>query len=89
MLRWARKLAWVVGPLALAGEVGHRLLDGMGQVLAHHLFHIVFAGGAATVFVVWLLRDIRAHGRPRFTWRLRPETAPRPGAGPRRAGART
>ena len=82
--RWLGKLAWVVVPLAAVGEAGHQLLGRWGQVLAHHLFHIVFGLGAAIVFVVYAVLDIRRNGWPSFSWHLRPpgqhptEAAPRP-----------
>jgi hypothetical protein len=70
------KLAWLAAPLALAGELGHQLLERLGQVLAHHFFHIVFGLGAAAVFAAYVLVDIRRNGRPTFSWRIR---APRDG----------
>lgn len=80
---WARSAAWVVIPLAVAGELGHQLLERAGQAVAHHLFHIVFGLGAAMVFGIYVLRDIRRYGWPTFSWRIRPperqrRTAPRP-----------
>jgi hypothetical protein len=71
--RWARKMAWLVVPLALVGEFGHHLLERLGQTLAHHFFHLLFAGGAAVIFGVFVLVDVRRHGWPTFSWR-----APRP-----------
>jgi hypothetical protein len=80
--RWIRKVAWLVVPLALFGELGHQLLERLGQVLAHHLFHILFGLGAALVFGIYVLLDIRRHGWPSFSWRIRPSedpnTAPQP-----------
>jgi hypothetical protein len=80
---WARRAAWVIVPLAVAGELGHQLLERMGQTVAHHLFHILFGFGAALAFGIYVLVDIRRHGMPTFSWRLRPperarRTASRP-----------
>jgi hypothetical protein len=72
--RWIRKLAWLVVTVAVLGEVGHQVLGRWGQALAHHFFHIAFAGGAAVIFVWFVAADVRRHGRPEFTWRLRPRT---------------
>ena len=75
---WVLKLAWLVVPLALLGEAGHQLLGLLGQTLAHHFFHIVFGLGAVTVFAVYVAIDVRRHGWPSFSWRIRPgETGPR------------
>jgi hypothetical protein len=74
--RWVRKLAWLVVPLALIGELGHQLLTGLGQTLAHHFFHVLFAGGAAVIFGAFVLVDIRRHGWPTFSWRA-PDPAAR------------
>jgi hypothetical protein len=70
--RWARKLAWIAIPLFLVGEAGHHVLESLGQTLAHHLFHVLFAGTAVLVFAVYVVVDVRRHGRPTFSWRLRP-----------------
>jgi hypothetical protein len=70
--RWARKLVWVLVPLAAVGEVGHQLLEHLGQALAHHFFHILFGFGAAVVFGTYVLLDIRRNGWPTFSWRIRP-----------------
>lgn len=72
--RLARRVAWIVVPLALLGELGHQLLGRLGQTLAHHLFHILFAGGAAVLFIAYVAVDIRRHGWPTFSWRLRART---------------
>ena len=69
---WVRKLAWLAVPIAIAGELGHHLLERLGQTLAHHFFHIVFAGGAAIVFVIYVAIDVGRHGWPAFSWRMRP-----------------
>jgi hypothetical protein len=66
------KLAWLAAPLALAGELGHQLLERLGQALAHHFFHILFGLGAAAVFAAYVLVDIRRNGWPTFSWRVRP-----------------
>jgi hypothetical protein len=75
---WARKLVWVAIPVVVVGEAGHHLLERMGQAVAHHLFHILFAGGAALLFGIYVAVDIRRHGWPRFSWRLRTEPPPGP-----------
>lgn len=67
--RWVIRMAWLVVPVALIGEAGHHLLEALGQTLAHHFFHIVFAGVAAVAFVVYVAVDVRRHGWPTFTWR--------------------
>jgi hypothetical protein len=77
-VRWARKVAWLVVPLALVGEFGHYLLERLGQTLAHHFFHILFAGGAAVIFGAFVLVDVRRHGWPTFSWRARPPPSPGP-----------
>jgi hypothetical protein len=77
--RWLRKLAWLVVPLAVIGELGHQLLGRLGQVLAHHFFHVVFGAGAIVAFAAYVWIDIRRHGWPAFSWRLRvPEAGPGP-----------
>jgi hypothetical protein len=67
--RRAARAALVVAGLALVGELGHKLLDRFGHALAHHLFHVVFAGAAAVAFVTFVVVDVRRHGWPTFTWR--------------------
>jgi hypothetical protein len=69
--RWAVKLLLGLVPIVLLGELGHHELNRLGQVLAHHMFHVLFLGGAAVVFAVYAMVDIRRHGRPSFSWRLR------------------
>ena len=69
---WLLKLTVLALPLAVVGELGHRLLGRLGQVLAHHLFHVLFGLGAALVFGAYVLVDLYRHGRPTFSWRLRP-----------------
>lgn len=76
MVRWARRMALLILPLAIVGEAGHHLLNALGQTLAHHFFHILFAGGAAVIFMVYVWVDVRRHGWPTFSWRIRPP-APR------------
>ena len=77
---WVIKLAWLGVPLVLIGETGHHLLGRLGQTLAHHFFHILFGAGAVAVFAIYAIVDIRRHGWPAFSWRLRPEdgTGPQP-----------
>jgi hypothetical protein len=67
--RWASRVLLAVVPIALLGEVGHQLLG--GHDLAHHLFHVVFLGGAVGGFTAYAIVDIRRHGVPSFRWRLR------------------
>jgi hypothetical protein len=67
--RRAARAVFVVGGLALVGELGHQLLERFGQALAHHLFHVVFAGAASVAFVAFVIVDVRRHGWPSFTWR--------------------
>lgn len=78
--RWAIRLLLLAVPLALFGELGHQLLEHLGATLAHHLFHILFAGGAAGAFVLYVAIDVRRHGWPSFSWRIRRNgaTAARP-----------
>jgi hypothetical protein len=70
--RWFGKLALLAVPLAVVGELGHQLLERLGQVLAHHFFHILFGLGAAGVFAAYVLVDVRRNGWPTFSWRIRP-----------------
>jgi hypothetical protein len=56
-------------PVAAVGEAGHHLLDGLGQAVAHHLLHVLLAGGAALAFMVYVVVDVRRHGWPTFSWR--------------------
>lgn len=44
--------------------------------LAGHAVHLLLVVVAALVFVVFVVRDVRAHGRPSFSWRLRPRDRP-------------
>jgi hypothetical protein len=81
LVRWARRMAWVVLPIALVGELGHQVLQRAGQALAHHFFHLLFGAGAVVAFTIYAIVDIRRNGWPGLTWRLRPP-APEPG-GPR------
>ena len=74
--RWIRKLAWLVVPLAVLGELGHQLLGRLGQVLAHHFFHIAFGLGGVLIFGAYVFLDIRRHGWPTFSWRIRPQADP-------------
>jgi hypothetical protein len=67
--RWLVRLAWLVVPVAVVGEAGHHLLESLGQTLAHHFFHILFAGGAAAAFIVYVAIDVRRHGWPELSWR--------------------
>ena len=75
--RWVIRTAWLGVPLVLLGESGHLLLNWIQAQLAHHFFHIVFGIGAGVIFLTYVVRDIRANGRPEFSWRLHPP-APRP-----------
>jgi hypothetical protein len=68
--RRVARAALMVAGLALVGELGHQLLDRFGDALAHHLFHVVFAGAAAAAFVAYVVVDVRRHGWPTFTWRV-------------------
>jgi hypothetical protein len=65
-------MAWLAIPMIVTGEAGHHLLEVMGQALAHHLFHVLFAGGAVLAFGIYVALDVRRHGWPTFSWRLRP-----------------
>jgi hypothetical protein len=81
--RWARKVTWLIVPLALVGEFGHHLLERLGQTLAHHFFHVLFAGGAAVIFGAFVVVDIHRHGWPTFSWRARPPIPAGSSASPR------
>jgi hypothetical protein len=70
-LRWLRGGILLVIPIALLGELGHRLLDQLGRSFAHHLFHILFGAGAIVVFVVVVLLEVRRNGWPSFSLGLR------------------
>ncbi len=66
--------AGALGLLLLAlGEAGHHVLEHAHQEIAHHLFHILFGAGAILVFGLYMFREVRRNGWPRFTWRLRAE----------------
>ena len=60
----------------LLGELGHVVLDQLNAGLAHHIFHLAFPLVAFAVFAVFVARDVRAHGWPRFSWRLRGHPVP-------------
>jgi len=67
-----RRALWLLVPIAILGEAGHQVLGRIGTAAGHHLFHIAFGGGAVLVFAVFVALDVRRHGWPRFSWRLRP-----------------
>ena len=69
--RLRRALLFALG-LGLLGELGHQLLGRWGQALAHHFFHILFGAAAILAFGIYAAVDIRRHGLPRFSRRLRP-----------------
>jgi hypothetical protein len=73
------RAVWVLVPVAMIGEAGHHLLSALGQTLAHHVFHFMFAGGAALAFAVFVAVDVRRHGWPTFSWRGSPRGADGPG----------
>ena len=71
------KIAAMVVLAAGLGEVGHLLFERFAWA-GHHAFHLAFPIVAAGVFVAYVARDVRRHGLPGFSWRLRPdEPAPR------------
>jgi hypothetical protein len=72
-------LVLVALPIAVVGETGHQVLERLGQSLAHHFFHVVFAGLAAAIFVGYVAVDVRRHGWPTFSWRTRPDDPRAPG----------
>ncbi|HLB62394.1 MAG TPA: hypothetical protein VJN50_06665 [Actinomycetota bacterium] len=76
-LKRLARLGAVGGALVALGEAGHVLLDRFGTAFGHHLFHVLFAGGAAILFGVFALVDIRRNGLPRFSWSLRPQAGAR------------
>jgi hypothetical protein len=80
--RWAVRLAWLVVPVALIGEAGHHLLEALGRTVAHHLFHIAFAGLAAAAFIVYVAVDVGRHGWPTFSWRISPAGSKHPSPTP-------
>ena len=65
----------LLATLVVVGEAGHIALDDMNAVIAHHVFHMVFPLIAFAVFGLFVARDVRAHGWPRFSWRLEPAPA--------------
>jgi hypothetical protein len=77
--RWVTGLALVALPVAVVGETGHQVLERLGQTLAHHFFHVVFAGLAAAIFVGYVALDVRRHGWPTFSWRARTNDRRAPG----------
>ena len=66
------RLVFVLVALAITGEAAHMVFDQVNAVVAHHFFHIVFPLAAFLVFAALVARDVRAHGWPRFSWRLAP-----------------
>jgi hypothetical protein len=77
--RWVTGLGLVALPVAVVGETGHQVLERLGQTLAHHFFHVVFAGLAAAIFVGYVAVDVRRHGWPTFSWRARTHDRRAPG----------
>lgn len=73
------RLALIALPVAVVGEAGHQVLERLGQTLAHHFFHVVFAGLAAAIFVGYVAVDVRRHGWPTFSWRGPSGGSPGPG----------
>lgn len=37
----------------------------------HHLGHVLLLGGAVATFLIFVAIEVRRHGRPTFTWRIR------------------
>jgi hypothetical protein len=68
--REARPIALATVTAVAAGDTLHVALHALAVPLPHHLFHIVFIGGAALVFWIWVALDVSRHGAPRFSWRL-------------------
>jgi hypothetical protein len=66
----ARRFLWAAVAVAVVGEGGHRLFDAYGTALGHHAFHVVTVGGATLLFAAIVVGDIRANGRPHFSWKL-------------------
>ena len=69
-------VAFVLPVLAFLTS-GHResLEGGTGfhsHLLAHHLFHVIFIGGAALVFCAYVAVLVMHEGWPTFSWRLDP-----------------
>ena len=65
-------LACVSVVLVVLGEAGHVLLDELNALVAHHFFHLVFPVVAFLAFGGFVAHDVRAHGWPAFSWRLKP-----------------
>jgi hypothetical protein len=63
-------LASVLVTLGVLGEAGHLLLDQLNAVVAHHFFHLLFPLVAFAIFGLFVARDVRKHGWPRFAWAL-------------------
>jgi hypothetical protein len=70
ILERAPRLILLLMVLAIVGEAGHQVLDQLNFDLGHHIFHIVFPLIAFAVFALFVARDVRRNGWPRFSWRL-------------------
>ena len=70
--REARPIALATVTAVAAGDTLHVALHALAVPLPHHLFHIVFIGGATAVFWGWVALYVHGQGVPRFSWRLRP-----------------
>ncbi|MEX0832478.1 MAG: hypothetical protein WD276_01185 [Actinomycetota bacterium] len=66
------KVAGLVVAVAGLGELGHQLFDHFHWA-GHHAFHLLFPVAAVAVFAGLAIADMRRNGRPRFSWRLRPD----------------
>lgn len=66
----ARWLALYVVGMAALGEGGHLLFEHFGWP-GHHLFHALYPMAAFVVFVSCVMAEVKRHGMPRFSWRLR------------------
>jgi hypothetical protein len=76
-----RQVLALVVVLGVAGEAGHLLLDALHADLAHHVLHLTLPLVAVVIFGWLMVRDIRQHGWPSFSWRLDPSQATVRGSG--------
>jgi hypothetical protein len=70
-LRRLERAGLLLLALGAVGEAGHLLLERFGANLAHHAFHILFGVVAFVAFGAFVVADLRRHGPPSFSWRIR------------------
>ena len=73
MRREAVRPALAFVGLVVFGEAAHRFFSWTGWTAAHHVFHLLYGGGAVLGFMWFAVRDVRQNGMPRFSLRLAPQ----------------